>query len=322
MKTRGADSFEFLRILVPSAAAPLGALDVRSVFRSDRLSAARNLAPSETAAWRAVARVLRSPLDALACALLPAGCRLCGDPLLRLSRVPVCDSCLQIPLQSQNLCPCCGEFLAGQSETLCDPCRMVPPPFTQAVAWGLYTGRTRELVHLFKYSGLLGLSHTLGRRVAEAANLFSNLPKEFTVTPVPLYRGKQRTRGFNQAALLAGASIRPMRELFPAHRIQLDERMLSRVRATESQAGLSPAERRRNLRAAFFVPKPERARGKHILLVDDIYTSGATARGCAEALLKAGALSVRVVTLSRAQREMAVHWDGMKEERQEAAAVF
>jgi ComF family protein len=199
---------------------------------------------------------------------------------------------------------------------------MVPPPFTQAVAWGLYTGRTRELVHLFKYSGLLGLSHTLGRRVAEAANLFSNLPKEFTVTPVPLYRGKQRTRGFNQAALLAGASIRPMRELFPAHRIQLDERMLSRVRATESQAGLSPAERRRNLRAAFFVPKPERARGKHILLVDDIYTSGATARGCAEALLKAGALSVRVVTLSRAQREMAVHWDGMKEERQEAAAVF
>lgn len=286
------------------------------------MSAARNLAPSETAAWRAIARVLRSPLDALACALLPASCRLCGDYLLRLSRVPVCDSCLKIPLQSQNLCPCCGESLVLPSDTLCDLCRLVPPPFTQAVAWGRYQGHTRELVHMLKYDGLLGLAHALGRRVAEATNLLRDLPEAFTVTSVPLYKGKQHSRGFNQAALLASAAIRPMRELFPTRSIRLDERMLSRVRATESQAGLSPAERRRNLRGAFFVPKPERVREKHILLVDDIYTSGATARACSEALLKAGALSVHVVTLSRAQREVAVRWHVLEEERQEAAAVY
>lgn len=297
-----------------------GLLDARSVFRSDRLSAARNLAPSETAAWRAVARVLRSPLDALACALLPADCRLCGTSLLRLSRVPVCDSCRETPLQSQNLCPRCGEALAyeGESETFCDPCRLVPPPFTQAVAWNLYQGRARELVHLLKYDGLLALAHTLGRQVAQATQLLDNLPQEFTVTSVPLFAGKERSRGFNQAALLSAGAIRPLRKLFPGHQIHLSERMLSRVRATESQAGLSPAERRRNLRGAFFVPKPQAVRERHILLVDDIYTTGATARACSEALLKAGALSVRVVTLSRAQHEMTAQW----EEWQEAAAVY
>jgi ComF family protein len=174
------------------------------------------------------------------------------------------------------------------------------------------------MVHLLKYDGLLGLAKTLGRRVAEAVNLLEDLPEEFTVAPVPLFAGKQRQRGFNQAALLARAAIHPMRKLFPGHRIHLAERMLRRVRATESQASLSPAERRRNLRGAFFVPKPESVRARHILLVDDIYTSGATARACSKELIKAGALSVRVVTLSRAQREMTVHW----EEREEAASVY
>lgn len=267
-----------------------------------------NPEPSQTTAWRAVVRVLRSTGDSLSSVLFPADCRVCGDPLAAFSRVPVCESCWnQLPQQSGPLCARCGESLSvsdfGEGgEAYCRPCRMVPPEFERAVAHGLYTDTLRTLLHLLKYDGLEPVALRLGELLAQQVAAIEGLPERMVVVPVPLYEGKRRERGFNQAELLARAACAAMRRLKPEWSGELAVRALMRQRATESQAGLTLHERRRNLRGVFSAAKTERLRGRDVLLIDDIYTTGATARACSEALKKAGGARVWVATVARAQR--------------------
>ena len=178
------------------------------------------------------------------------------------------------------------------------------------MAYGVYRGTLRALIHAMKYDGLLPLAERLGALLAQnivALNMMAlhdgAPPGVLLVAPVPLHGQKRRQRGFNQSELLARAAIREVRRLRPEWSVQLAPVVLHRQRATESQAGLSPHQRRQNLRGAFFVPRPELVAGRDMLLVDDIYTTGATARACSLALRKAGARSVWVATLARAQRE-------------------
>ncbi len=263
---------------------------------------------SQTTAWRAVVRVLRSTGDNLSTVLFPADCRICGGPLAALSRVPVCESCWnQLPEQSGPLCALCGESLGvsdfGEGgDGYCRKCRMVPPEFERAVAHGLYAGTMRTLLHLLKYDGLEPIALRLGALLAKQVAAIAELPAKMVVVPVPLYEGKRRERGFNQAELLARAVCAAMRRLRPEWQGELAVRALARQRATESQAGLTLHERRRNLRGVFSAAKPERMRGRDVLLIDDIYTTGATARACSAVLKKAGAAGVWVATVARAQR--------------------
>ena len=267
-----------------------------------------NPEPSLTTAWRAVVRVLRSTGDSLSSVLFPADCRVCGDPLAAFSRVPVCESCWnKLPEQSGPLCARCGESLGvsdfGESgDEYCRPCRMVPPEFERAVAHGLYTDTLRSLLHLLKYDGLEPVALRLGALLAGQVAAIEELPARMVVVPVPLYEGKRRERGFNQAELLARAVCAAMRRLRPEWKGELAPKALMRQRATESQAGLTVHERRRNLRGVFSAPMPGRLRGRDVLLIDDVYTTGATARACSAALKKAGAARVWVATVARAQR--------------------
>ena len=172
----------------------------------------------------------------------------------------------------------------------------------------------RRLIHLLKYEGMEPIATMLGKRLAPqvAALLQSAGAEPVLVIPVPLHRTKHRERGFNQARLLAQAVIRQVRAADPAARLQLAPGILERRRSTESQAGLSTHQRRRNLRGAFFVSEASaaRLRGRTVLLIDDIYTTGATARACSQALKKAGAHHIYVATAARAQREGVALWDG------------
>jgi ComF family protein len=139
--------------------------------------------------------------------------------------------------------------------------------------------------------------------LAEAiAQLLPEAPPEMLVAPVPLHRSKHRQRGFNQARALAGYAMDALRKSHPSWRLSLAPATLIRLRSTESQAGLTPRQRRQNVRGAFRVSDPAAVRGKHVLLVDDILTTGATARAAAQSLIKAGAASVYVATLARARR--------------------
>ena len=125
-----------------------------------------------------------------------------------------------------------------------------------------------------------------------------------------VYRGKERGRGFNHAELLADAAVRELKRQRPEWRLCRAHGALSRVRETESQFGLTPHARRSNLRGAFAVRDADAVTGRDVLLIDDIYTTGATARVCSQVLRKAGARSVLVVTLARAQVETVALWDG------------
>jgi ComF family protein len=264
--------------------------------------------PSETTRWRAVVRVLRSPIDSLSCALLPASCSLCGSLLPRLSSVPICPVCwTEFSSAGADACARCGDALnapvGDSTSALCRACRMAPPAFARAVSYGPYRGRMREAIHALKYDHLHPAAHELGRMLAEAiAQLAGEAPSEMLVVPVPLHRSKYAQRGFNQSRSLAAEAVGFLRKSHPRWRLRLASSTLMRLRATDSQAGLTPRQRRMNVRGAFSVSDPSKVAEQHILVVDDILTTGATARAASQALLKAGAASVWVATLARAQR--------------------
>ncbi|MGC2300024.1 MAG: phosphoribosyltransferase family protein [Acidobacteriaceae bacterium] len=186
---------------------------------------------------------------------------------------------------------------------LCRPCSVSPPAFEKAVAHGVYQGTLKTLLHLLKYDGMEPLAKRLGALLAERVLAIPELPAHLLTVPVPLYGKKRRSRGFNQSDLLARGMIAELRQRRPEMQIKLAAALLVRQRATESQAGLSPHQRRVNVRGAFFVPRPEVIAGQNVLLVDDIFTTGATARACSQALRRSGAASVWVATVARAQKE-------------------
>jgi ComF family protein len=153
---------------------------------------------------------------------------------------------------------------------------------------------------VLKYAALQPVTRGLGRMLASAvAQLDGEDRAEMLVVPVPLHRSKHAQRGFNQAHLLAREALRCLDKSHPAWRLTLATGILTRQRATASQAGLTAHQRRENLRGAFSVSDPAAVADRHILLVDDVMTTGATARAASEAVMRAGAASVRVATLAR-----------------------
>lgn len=180
---------------------------------------------------------------------------------------------------------------------------MVPPPFVRAVSFASYQGRMRDAIHALKYDRLYPSARRLGRMLAAAiAQLNGEAPAEMLVVPVPLHRSKYAERGFNQAHALAFHALRFLSKSHPHWRLTLAAGALIRKRATESQAGLSTHMRRRNMRGAFVVSDQAAVAGRHVLVIDDIMTTGATVRAASKALMDSGAESVWVATLSRAYR--------------------
>jgi ComF family protein len=150
-----------------------------------------------------------------------------------------------------------------------------------------------EAISRFKYHGASRLAKPLGTFLAEYKD--SDFPfSDFElILCVPLHPRRLRQRGFNQSLLLA-------RRVSRAHSIPLNFTALQRTRHTQPQTQLSGPERQKNIRGAFEVRRPEAIAEKEILLIDDVFTTGATVQECAKVLLKAGAKRVDVLTLARA----------------------
>jgi ComF family protein len=206
-----------------------------------------------------------------------------------------------------------GVRFAGQFPVeglLCSPCRMAPPEFERAVAYAVYRDELREMMHLLKYERMSGMARPLGRMLARAIeNLEAEAGRDLLVVAVPLFPSKERERGYNQAVLISDAALRELRKSRPAWRLAAAHDVIRRVKNTRSQFELTPNGRRRNLKGAFEVAGGSQLMGREVLLVDDIYTTGATARACSRVLRRAGASKVWVATVSRAQPEMVAAWD-------------
>jgi ComF family protein len=245
-------------------------------------------------------------VESLFAVLFPSDCRICGSALTTISRLPVCAPCVaQLAPLDGLLCSVCGEKLfsgfagSGSDGPLCGLCRRAAPHFRRAVAYGAYDGALRELVHLFKYQGVKPAGKLLGKLLSQAVDGLT-LPDATVLVPVPLWPGKRSTRGFNQAEAIA----RTFLSFRPSPSIQLDTSILSRTRETASQTGLTRHQRRANVRGAFAVAVPEKVKGRSVLVVDDVMTTGTTAGECARVLRRAGAKEVFVATVARATREV------------------
>ncbi len=239
------------------------------------------------------------------------------------SAAPVCTACVErVGPQTGALCEICGEslgmesarFAAAMGVNACTLCRLAPPDFARAVAYTAYDDELREMLHLLKYQRVSALAdEPLGEWLAAAVmTLAADAHAEVTVIAVPLFAARERQRGFNQSIVLADAAVACLKEAWPG--LSTAHRAMERVRDTEAQYGLTTHQRRKNLRGAFRVVDAEAVQGREVLLVDDIMTTGATARECARVLVRAGAAKVWVATLARVQAERAVGsvmWDAV-----------
>ncbi|HST09791.1 MAG TPA: ComF family protein [Terriglobales bacterium] len=244
--------------------------------------------------------------ESLFATLFPADCRICGEPLIRISRLPVCDVCLDSihPIVG-GLCTVCGERIVSvyvahdpSGEIRCGLCRRVDPPYVRALAYGSYESGLRDLIHMLKYQRVRPAANVLGRMLAEVIAELEPAwaPQPVVVVPVPLFPRKLQVRGFNQAEVIARAALK----LAPVQgRYSLATNVLERARDTQSQIGLTRHQRRENLRGAFRVKDREKLAGREVVLVDDVFTTGTTASECARVLRRAGAARVWIATVAR-----------------------
>lgn len=212
-------------------------------------------------------------------ALWPPPCRLC-----RRRGGALCVRCEDfVPLHPRRCPHCANPALVGGD---CLECRRRPPAFTSVTAIGAYRRALRQSIQLLKFQGCWDLAFPLAGRLSEVAR-----PALDLLVPLPLHADRLRERGFDQAQLLTQIL---------AERWHVPWRQgLRRVRATRPQATLDRAARQMNVAGAFEAVRPL-GRARRVGLVDDVFTSGATAQAAAQALRAAGAVEVHVLVLARA----------------------
>ena len=234
--------------------------------------------------------------------VFPAPCEMCRSPLDLGRKSALCGRCWdaleRMPPQGCSRCgwPFPDEAAArGVERPLCARCREARDDFDLARAPLRYCegGIARQAILLCKHGGRLGLLRHLAHLLAEEAPAYLAIQEWDALVPVPLHWVRRWRRGFNQAELLA-------RTVGRRHDLPVLPRGLIRLRPTPPQQGNVEA-RRRNVHDAFGVPKPERVTRRRLLLIDDVFTTGATVNACAAALLEAGAAAVGALTLARVE---------------------
>jgi len=223
--------------------------------------------------------------------LYPPVCSGCGKTNYRF-----CPGCLQsVSLIRSPFCAFCGKK-TRPNQPVCSDCAGIPVHFTAAAAWAAYGGSLREAIHALKYKNDMGLGDFFARYMIEIL-LTRNWSFDLVI-PVPLSPQRSRERTYNQSALLS----RPVARYFHQDHSMV---ALRRIKDTGTQVKRNRMERDLSLTGAFS-GNPATLKGRSVLLVDDIITTGATINHCSEALLRAGAVRVYAVALAKTFREKIV----------------
>jgi len=216
----------------------------------------------------------------------------------------LCSGCLSdlSPVESP-FCTGCGIPFTGRQgpDHYCGACLASGKQFGIARAPLVYDKVITEVIHSFKYRGKIQLAEPLSELLLTAFMFFWDIGGIDIVLPVPLHPSRLRQRGFNQAYLLIGYWPRlAARHPGDFSRIQIERDLLIRTMPTAPQSALGRDQRADNIKGAFDIADKDAVQGKNILLIDDVYTTGATVNECGRLLLGRGARQVDVLTLARA----------------------
>jgi ComF family protein len=215
----------------------------------------------------------------------PQGCAACGIPLVPGEEVLCLGCVLQLPYtrfhhQEYNRA---AQHFAGR----------IPLEAASSFLYFTKEGVVQQLMHSFKYKNQKDVGRFLGQLFAAELSSLPGFTRVDALVPVPLHRKRRYHRGYNQAGIIAAS-------MAAAWQKPVFDRVLLRSRHTESQTHKSRRERIVNVRDAFEVKRPDQVAGKHLLLVDDVLTTGATLESCARALLQAGCARISIATLALA----------------------
>lgn len=230
----------------------------------------------------------------LLCTIYPPICLLCGagGQLVGGDAVDICEACQQALQINERCCSRCGIPLTTDAQ-MCGNCLKKPPLFETVYAPFLYKGGVKRLLIALKFNQKLTHARLLGNLMADSlmGHFAANQPMPDAIVPVPLHPNRQRERGFNQALEL----VRPLAR---RHKIPINPQLVMRKTATAQQTKLSAAERRKNLRGAFELKEGSRV-PHHIVIFDDVVTTGATVNELAKTLKRAGAQHIDVWAIAR-----------------------
>jgi len=215
-------------------------------------------------------------------------CRNCGLDLVLAEEMVICRNCRKkIVPTAENQCRICGKFVAQGIES-CGSCLLRPPPYLRHISYAAYEGTLREIIILYKYGEVEPLKIFLAGLYLDII-MRNHFPAFDAVVPVPADSG--RRHGFQP--------VRTMSRILANHLgIEFMPRLLLKKKRTPPQVGLSQAQRKTNLDGAFCLAAGKKPAGLHILLIDDVTTTGTTIKKCAAVLKKGGA---RVTALTLAQ---------------------
>lgn len=226
----------------------------------------------------------------------PSYCWLCSSLLEWPGESLICRSCWgSLKYSLPSYCLCCGRLFEFSEEPhLCVQCLKESPPFSRHRSCGQYKGKLKDVILLFKYRKFKILGKGLALFAAQALGEEESLWGDVEIImPVPLHPQRKRERGFNQSQVIA-------KELASYQKIDFIPG-LEKKKNVLPQTVLSMAEREKNVKGVFAAKNLSKIKGRVVLLVDDVFTTGATISECSTVLRKAGVKEVRALTLAQAR---------------------
>ena len=206
----------------------------------------------------------------------------------------LCSPCHADLPRSPRRCERCGLPLPRLNDAVCGPCLTHPPPWDRVLVALDYRFPVDALVQRFKFNRNHACGRVLGQELARAVRFAGpGLPRPDALVPVPLHRSRHLSRLFNQSELLATHIAR-------LEGIPVNHRLLTRIRRTRAQSGLDAKSRRRNTRHAFHCQRRYAEHLRHVALVDDVMTTGATLEACTRELRRAGIRGISLWVAARA----------------------